>query len=184
MMPTTPSGSRVTSTSTPGRTESSLSPRMRTASPAKYLKIAPGARRFADAVGERLSLLARQQPPELFLARQNLGAGAIEDVEAFLRRRQRPFGERALRRRYGLLDVSRRPARELADDVADVRGIDIRGTVGRLDGLAVDEVRERGGHGRYHFSRGMSWQADQRNFRVSSSAPHDAGPRTFVTSPQ
>ena len=34
MSPTTPTGSRVTSTSTPGRTESSLSPRIRTASPA------------------------------------------------------------------------------------------------------------------------------------------------------
>ncbi len=41
MSPMTPSGSRVTSTSTPGRTEASLSPVMRTTSPAKNLKICP-----------------------------------------------------------------------------------------------------------------------------------------------
>ena len=111
-----------------------------------------GAAGFADPVGERLSLLARQLPPELFLARQDLGAGAVEDVEPLLRGRQRPFGEGLLRRRDGLLDVGGCPARELADDVADVRGVDIRSAVGRIDGLAVDEVRERGGHGRYHFS--------------------------------
>ena len=39
MMPTTPSGSRVISTSTPGRTEASFSPSIRSASPAKNLKM-------------------------------------------------------------------------------------------------------------------------------------------------
>ncbi len=38
---TTPTGSRVTSISMPGRTESSRSPDWRSASPAKYLKMAP-----------------------------------------------------------------------------------------------------------------------------------------------
>src|SRR3990167_3677360 len=41
MMPTTPTGSRVTSTCTPWRTEASSSPWMRSASPAKNLKICP-----------------------------------------------------------------------------------------------------------------------------------------------
>ena len=39
MMPTTPSGSRVISTDTPGRTESSNCPSCRTTSPAKNLKM-------------------------------------------------------------------------------------------------------------------------------------------------
>ena len=39
MMPTTPIGSRVISTETPGRTESSDSPPCRTTSPAKNLKM-------------------------------------------------------------------------------------------------------------------------------------------------
>ena len=39
MMPTTPSGSRVTSTLTPGRTDGTTSPPQRSASPAKNLKM-------------------------------------------------------------------------------------------------------------------------------------------------
>ena len=41
MRPTTPTGSRVTSTSMPGRTEGSLSPVRRSTSPAKNLKMCP-----------------------------------------------------------------------------------------------------------------------------------------------
>ena len=96
---------------------------MRTASPAKNLKIAPARAGLADAVGQRLALLARQQPAELLLARQDLGAGAIEDVESLLRVRPRPLRERLPRRRDRLLDVGRGPARELADDVVKFEGL-------------------------------------------------------------
>src|SRR5215831_2511474 len=89
MAPMTPIGSRVTSTSTPGRTESSFSPAKRSVSPAKNLNMYP-ARALADAVGEWLALLAREQSPQLFLARQHLRAGAIEDVEPLLRGGARP----------------------------------------------------------------------------------------------
>ncbi len=41
MMPTTPIGSRVISTPTPGRTDGSVSPESRSASPAKNSKICP-----------------------------------------------------------------------------------------------------------------------------------------------
>src|SRR5205085_8919525 len=47
------------------------------------------ARRLSDTVGQWFALLARQHPPQLVLARKNLGAGAIENVEAFLRRAAR-----------------------------------------------------------------------------------------------
>ena len=96
---TTPSGSRVTSTSMPGRTESIFSPPDAQRFAGEELEDRPGARGLADAVGERLALLAREQPAELVLARQNLGARAVEHVEPLLRRRPRPLRERLPRRR-------------------------------------------------------------------------------------
>src|SRR5215208_3275904 len=86
--PTTPKGSRVTSTSTEGRTEATFSPARRKVSPEKNRKICP----------------ARRLSPTL-------------------------------------------SARELADDVARVRGIDVRSGVARRDPLARDEVLSLEGHG-------------------------------------
>ena len=77
-----------------------------------------GAAGLADAVGERLALLAREQSSELLLAREDLGAGAIEDVEPFLRCRARPLRECRPRGGDGLIDFDAVAARELADDVA------------------------------------------------------------------
>ena len=85
----------------------------------EVLEDGAGAAGLADAVGQRLALLARQLPSQLLLARQDLGAGAVEDVEPLLRRSTPTIWRRpASRRRHRLLDVGRRPARELADDVA------------------------------------------------------------------
>ena len=103
----------------PGRTESSFSPREAQRLAGEELEDGAGARRLADAVGERLALLARQQPAELVLAREDLGAGAVEDVESLLRRRARPLRERRARRRDRVRRASAVvAARELADDVA------------------------------------------------------------------
>ena len=122
---TTPRGSRKTSTSMPGRIES-----MRLAADAERfareeLEDRTRARRFADAVGQRLSLLARQQPAELVLSREDLGARAIEHVEALLRCRPRPLRKGAARRLNRAAQVLVGRARELADGVAQVRGVDI-----------------------------------------------------------
>ena len=91
--PTTPSGSRVTSTSTPGRTDGSFSPASAQRFAGEELEDLPGAHHLADALGQRLALLARQQPPELVLAREDLGAGAVEDVRALLDRVRSPTPE-------------------------------------------------------------------------------------------
>ena len=104
---TTPSGSRVTSTSMPGRAESIFSPVTRTRFAGEELEDRAGARGLADAVGQRLALLAREQPAELVLARQDFGAGAVEDVEPLLRRRPRPLRERGARRGDGVVEIGR-----------------------------------------------------------------------------
>jgi hypothetical protein len=54
MMPTTPTGSRVTSTSMPGRTDASFSPGVRRASPAKNLKMWPARATSPIASGSAL----------------------------------------------------------------------------------------------------------------------------------
>jgi hypothetical protein len=49
----------------------------------KNLKMFPARACFADPFGQRLAFLAGEEPPELVLAREDLVAGAIEDVRAF-----------------------------------------------------------------------------------------------------
>ena len=120
---TTPSGSRVISTSMPGRVESTSRRRAAAASPAKNLKMAPARAGFADAVRERLALFAREQPSELVLPRQDFGPGAIQDVEPFLRRRPRPLLEGRPRGR-------RSPARRRTEARANSPTTSVR-----LDGL-------------------------------------------------
>ena len=61
MSATTPIGSRVTSTVTPGRTEGSNSPAVRSASPAKNLKIWPARPTSPRASGVVFALFTRQQ---------------------------------------------------------------------------------------------------------------------------
>ena len=92
MSATTPIGSRVTSTVTPGRTEGINSPAVRSASPAKNLKIWPArpTRRAPRAV---FALFTRQQIAKFGLTRQDFRADAIEGVGALLNRRGRPRGK-------------------------------------------------------------------------------------------
>ncbi len=107
---------------------------------------------LAHRIGQGLPLLARQLAAELLLARQDLRARAIQDVESLLRVRHRPFGEGLPGGSHGVLDIRGCPAGELANDVLDVRGVDVWGAIGRLDGAAVNQIGECGSHGRYHFS--------------------------------
>jgi hypothetical protein len=97
---------------------------------------------LAGRLGQGLAFLARQQVAELALARQDLAAGRVEDVEALLRRRHAPAGKRRARRgdrRARLLGVG---LRVLADHVARVRGIDVARDARTVDPLAVDQVLE------------------------------------------
>ncbi len=73
MMPTTPTGSRVTSMSTPGRTEATRSPAMRNASPAKNLKMLPARVASPIASGRVLpSSRARRLPSSSLRASTSL----------------------------------------------------------------------------------------------------------------
>ena len=138
--PTTPTGSRVTSTWMPGRTESTRSPVIRSASPAKNLKICPARTTSPCPSGRVLPFLARQQPAQLLLARQDLGADLVQRVEPDLRRARPPAregGTRARDRVLGLLPVG---VAVLADHVVDVGRVDVPARAGPLDPLAGDEV--------------------------------------------
>ena len=70
--PTTPIGSRVISTSTPGRTDGSFSPGEAQRFAGEELEDVPGADGFADALRQRLAFFAREQPADFVLARQDV----------------------------------------------------------------------------------------------------------------
>ncbi len=105
-----------------------------------------GAGRLADALGDRLPLLPRQQLAEFVLARENLGADAVEDVIALLQPAHRPLREGRMGRRD-------RPVRQrsvgpgiFADDIGEIGGVDVAIDLGALYPLAVHVVLELG-HG-------------------------------------
>ena len=65
----------------------------------------PGAHDLADALGQGLAFLARQQAAELVLAREDLVADALQDVVALLDRGARPGREGRLRGRDRALGI-------------------------------------------------------------------------------
>ena len=85
----------------------------------------PGAHRLADAVGERLAFLAREQPPDLLAAVEDLVRSRLEDVVALLDAGARPGRERRLGRGDRLFGVAGAGPRVVADDVVGVRRIDV-----------------------------------------------------------
>ena len=97
--PTTPTGSRVISTSTPGRTDGSFSPGSRSASPAKNLKMCPARTVSPMPSGSVFPSSRASSRPDLVLAREDVGARLVEDVRAILDRADGPRGECALGRR-------------------------------------------------------------------------------------
>ena len=100
-----------------------------------------GARRLADAFGQRLALLARQQLAELLPALQDLVAGRVEQVEALLRRAPRPGREGRLGGRDRPLRQRPVGARVLADHVVQIGRVDVVLRVRALDPLAADQMR-------------------------------------------
>ena len=137
--PTTPTGSRVISTSTPGARRQLLAGQAQ-AFAGEELEDLAGARDLADALGQGLALLAGQQAAELVLAGDDLVADALEDVVALLDRRARPGREGVMRRRDRALGIGGRGAGELAHHVVGVRRIDVRRGLRRRDPFAGDEV--------------------------------------------
>ena len=166
MMPTTPTGSRVISTSTPGRTDGTLLAGQAQRLAGEEREDLAGARDFADAFRQGLAFLARQQAAELVLAREDFDAEILfEDVEALLRRRARPGREGGLGGGDRLLGLRLVGLGVFADDIVGVGGIDVPGDAGAVDPFAVDEVLE---HGTLHVIRHPrvgGTRADPRVFR-------------------
>jgi hypothetical protein len=120
MMPTTPTGSRVTS--------------------GHELEDGAGASRLADALRFRLAFFAREQRAELFLAREEGVADGIENVGALLRRRARPGRPRGFRGGDGGLGLMLVGLGIMADHVVDIRGIDVGAGIGPLGPFAGDVI--------------------------------------------
>ena len=105
MMPTTPTASRVTSTSTPGRTLANFSPGMRSASPAKKSKICAARSTSPIASGSVLPSSRASSPPSSSRRARISRRDAQQNVVPLLRRRARPGGERRARRGDRGLDL-------------------------------------------------------------------------------
>ncbi len=86
-----------------------------------------GARDFADRLGQRLALFAREQSPQFFAPRRDFQRGAQQDVMSLLRRRARPGGEGRTRRGDRVVDLRRIGLGVFAHDVVGVRRIDVAG---------------------------------------------------------
>ena len=100
-----------------------------------------GAARLADAVGERLALLAREQLAELLPALEDLVADGVEKIEALLRRAPGPGRKRRLGRGDRLLGKRPIGARVDAHDVAQIGRIEIVLGLGALDPRPADQMR-------------------------------------------
>jgi hypothetical protein len=126
MMPTTPIGSRVTSTSTPGRTDAPAH-RAPQHFAGEELENVAGAGHFADPFRQRLAFFAREQLAELVLARDDLVADLVEHVRARLHVERGPRGDSGARGGNRLLGLCGVGLRVFADDVAQVGRIDVLG---------------------------------------------------------
>lgn len=95
---------------------------------------------FADAFRQGLAFFTRQKRPKLGLARQYLGAGGVEHVEALLRRRILPGFEGGAGGGDGRLDLGFAGRRIDADNIVGIRRVKI--VEGLVDGdpFAVDQV--------------------------------------------
>ncbi len=133
------------------------------------LEDVPGARRFADAFGQRLAFLARQEAAELVLAREDLRADAVEHVRALLDRACRPRRERRFRRGDRRARLRRVGLRVLADHVADVRRIEVGRGGGAGDPFAGDEIAVDVGHRGFPFV--IRARPRRARLRISARTP-------------
>ncbi len=141
MMPTTPTGSRVSSTSMPGARRGQFFARESQRLAGEEIEDLRGAQHLADRLGQRLALLARQELSELVLARDDLVRDLLQNVVALLDARARPgAGKGGACRGDRLLGLLTRGARITADDVAGIGGIDVVGGLGSVDPASGDEI--------------------------------------------
>ena len=99
-----------------------------------------GARRLGDSVRQRLSFLAGQQPADLVLAGQKLGADEFQSIGALLRRGRRPSRLCCLGGCYGGFGLCLVGLGIFANDLGDVRRVDILADTFALEPFAIDEI--------------------------------------------
>ncbi len=125
MMPTTPSGSRVTSMSMFGLTLANFSPGIRKRFACEEVEDLAGPGRLADAFRKGLAFFARKQATEFLAAGENFGRGAQKNVVPLLRRRPRPGRKRGMRGLDRSVRLSGVSLRVFADKVVCVRRVDV-----------------------------------------------------------
>src|SRR5690606_10606898 len=106
------------------------------------LEDAAGAHGLADALCAGLALFAREQRAEFFLAGDDLVADLVERVVARLDAAPGPAREGRPPRGHGALALRGVGVAVLADQVAEVRRIDVLRVGIAGDPLAVDQVLE------------------------------------------
>src|SRR5690606_17808241 len=96
---------------------------------------------LANAFRQGLALFARQQPAQLFLARQDLVADRVQDVGAALAGSAGPFVGGRVGGGDGLAGLGGVGLRILADDVGQVGGVDVGADVDAIDPVPAYVVR-------------------------------------------
>ena len=127
MMPTTPTGSRVTSMSTFGRTRGEFLAGNSQGLAGEEVEDLAGPHDFADGFGQRLALFASEQAAEFVAPRQDFCGCPRQDVVPLLRRRARPCRKGGVGGRDRGVSLSGVGLRIFADDVVRVRRIDVSG---------------------------------------------------------
>src|SRR6266568_6348944 len=137
--PTTPTGSRVISTSILGHRGELLAGNPQRL-PGKEDKDLSGANDLTDPLGQNLALLAGEQPAELLLAGQDLVGDLLERFVAYLGAGVRPGRKRGFRRLDRSVCIILRAARVFADDVAGVGRIDVQRRFRRFAPATSDKI--------------------------------------------
>ncbi|MNS39720.1 hypothetical protein D3C72_720110 [compost metagenome] len=116
-----------------------------------------GAHRLANALGQGLALLARQQATDDFTPLHQQRTGPVQHVEAHFRRGVGPRTEGGPRRLHGLIDLGGPALGRAGDHLANVGRVQALPRQVPADLLAADPVRElkRVGHGEGPFRENL-----------------------------
>ena len=159
-MATTPTGSRRTSISIPGRTLSARSPCRAQRLGREVGEELARAVDLAAALGQRLALLARQQTSDLVGARHQLSADRHQHVVPLLHARGPPQRLGPPGRAERRIEMRCVRLRVVPDQVESVGRITVLDPGGAVAPLTVDVDAGLFGHDRPPFSSGASRRAE------------------------
>ena len=137
---TTPSGSRVTSTSTPARVESACLAENSQRLGGEISEKLSGAIDLANAFRERLALLPGEQLAEFLRARHQFPADGVKHGCARFETRSPPIATGLARGGDGLMDIGGSGLRKYADEIGKVRRIAVLDFARPLAPLSRDEI--------------------------------------------